>query len=326
MRAIGTLLLDSLRVMRARVLFWVVLGISALVGLVYLSIGFHESGVSIMFGLVEFEHPVIRAGSDEAELLYLGLFQKVIVIFWLFGAAVFLALIATAPIFPDLMADGAIEVVLSKPIGRLRLFLVKYVGSLLFMALQVGIFVLLVFLAMRWRVGTWNPSLFWFVPLAVLVFSYLYCMVVLFSVRTRSVLPGVLAALALWLVAFVFNMGDALLYQVAYPGDQMSFGAYDEKSQRKVEIGHRAVVVLNALLPKPRQTLDLSDRLVVVNGERGFSTTDFANLTLGWLGEFDGTEDRVMRRNSVWYVLGTSLAFECVVVGLAAWVFCRRDF
>ena len=100
MRAVATLLLDSVRVMRARVLFWVVLGISALVGLVYLSIGFSDTGFSMLFGLMEFDHPVIRAGTDEAELLYLGLFQKFIVIFWLFGAAVFLALIATASIFP----------------------------------------------------------------------------------------------------------------------------------------------------------------------------------------------------------------------------------
>ena len=179
---------------------------------------------------------------------------------------------------------------------------------------------------MRWRVGTWNPSLFWFVPLAVLVFSYLYCVVVLFSVKTRSVLPGILGAVALWVVAFVFNLGDAVLYQAAYPREDLIYTEDEIAFQDGMRGLHRSVFAINALLPKPRQTLDLSDRLVVVNGERGFSTTDFANLTFGWIGEFDGTEDAVMRRNPVWYVLGTSLAFEAVVVGLAAWIFCRRDF
>jgi hypothetical protein len=28
----------------------------------------------------------------------------------------------------------------------------------------------------------------------------------------------------------------------------------------------------------------------------------------------------------VWWVVGTSLAFEAVVLGIACWVFCRRDF
>lgn len=326
MTAILTLLLDSVRVMRARVLFWVVLGISALVGVVYLSIGFHDSGFSMLFGLLKFDHPDIRAGSDEAELLYLGLFQKFIVIFWLFGAAVFLSLIATASIFPDLMAEGAIEVTLSKPVGRLKLFLTKYVGSLLFMAVQVGIFVLLVFFAMKWRVGTWNPSVFWFVPLAVLVFSYLYCVVVLFSVKTRSVLPGILGAAALWVVAFLFNMGDAVLYQFAYPSEEMLYSEEDIAFQDSIKGVHRTVYVLNAFLPKPRQTVDLSDRLVVVNGQRGFSTTDFANVMFGGFIQADGTEDRLMRRNSVLYVVGTSLAFEIVLVAWAAWIFCRRDF
>jgi ABC-type transport system involved in multi-copper enzyme maturation permease subunit len=326
MRAVATLLLDSVRVMRARVLFWVVLGISALVGLVYLSVGFNDSGFSMLFGLLEFDHPTIRAGTDEAELVYLGLFQKFIVIFWLFGAAVFLAIIATASIYPDLMAEGSIEVTLSKPVGRLRLFLIKYVGSLLFMAVQVGIFMLLVFFAMRWRVGTWNPSLFWFVPLAVLVFSYLYCVVVLFSVKTRSVLPGILGAAALWVLAFIFNMGDALLYQKAYPAKNMIYAEEEIASLEGYRNVHRAVYAINAFLPKPRQTLDLSDRLVVVNGARGFSTTDFVNVAFGSFVHADGTEDRLMRRNSAGYVLGTSLAFEAVLVGLAAWIFCRRDF
>ena len=326
MRAVMTLLLDSVRVMRARVLFWVVLGISALVGLIYLSIGFHDSGFSMLFGLLQFDHPVIRAGTDEAELLYLGLFQKVIVILWLFGAAVFLAIIATASIFPDLMAEGAIEVTLSKPVGRLKLFLTKYVGSLIFMAVQVGIFVVLAFLAMKWRIGTWNPSLFWFVPLAVLVFSYLYCVVVLFSVKTRSVLPGILGAATLWVIAFVMNLGEANLYAYAYPKQGMLYSEDDISFQESLQRLHRGVHVMNAFLPKPRQTLDLSDRLVVVNGERGFSTTDFANLTLGWLVQADGTEDRIMRRNTPVYVLGTSLLFELVIVSWAAWIFCRRDF
>lgn len=39
MIAIITLLLDSYRLLKARALFWITLGISGLVGLLYLSIG-----------------------------------------------------------------------------------------------------------------------------------------------------------------------------------------------------------------------------------------------------------------------------------------------
>jgi len=35
---------------------------------------------------------------------------------------------------------------------------------------------------------------------------------------------------------------------------------------------------------------------------------------------------RVISHRSVAWVLGTSLAFEAVVLAAAAWIFCRRDY
>jgi hypothetical protein len=36
--------------------------------------------------------------------------------------------------------------------------------------------------------------------------------------------------------------------------------------------------------------------------------------------------DRAARGRSVAWVLSTSVAFEVIVMGWAAWVFCRRDY
>jgi hypothetical protein len=33
-----------------------------------------------------------------------------------------------------------------------------------------------------------------------------------------------------------------------------------------------------------------------------------------------------LRSRSVWWVVGTSLAFEAIVLLIAAWIFCRRDY
>ena len=33
-----------------------------------------------------------------------------------------------------------------------------------------------------------------------------------------------------------------------------------------------------------------------------------------------------IRDRPLWWVLGTSLAFEFVVLGVASWIFVRRDF
>ena len=53
-----TILLDSLRLLKAKKLFWIVLFITLLVGLLYASIGFHETGMSIGFGLKKVENPI----------------------------------------------------------------------------------------------------------------------------------------------------------------------------------------------------------------------------------------------------------------------------
>jgi hypothetical protein len=43
-------------------------------------------------------------------------------------------------------------------------------------------------------------------------------------------------------------------------------------------------------------------------------------------GKVGRTLEATMRARSEWWIVGTSLAFEGVVLGLAAWIFCRRDF
>lgn len=324
MRAIATLLIDSYRLLKARVLFWVTLGISVFVGLIYLSIGFHETGMSLFFGLVSFEHSELRRGTELAELLYIGIFTKFIVPLWITWIAIILGIISTASIFPDFMSEGSVELPLSKPVKRLTVFLTKYAGSLLFMLIQVGLFGVLVFLALKLRVGTWNPSVLWMIPLSVLVFSYLYAVVVFVNVLTRSSLAGILFALLVWFLSFGMNFVEGSLYQVAFT----DAGAEDPELQEALKPWHGRALVAYGILPKTKQTTEFGDRLISIRGRSGFSVEDFMKTaTGGAIGESDlRGADETMRRNSGWYVIGSSLLFEGVLVGMAAWVFCRRDF
>ncbi len=327
MRVFMTLLVDSLRLLRARVLFWVTLGISALAAILYLSIGFTPTGISVLFGVTEFQNPVIRSGSEFSELFYLGLFSKFIVGLWLSWVAVGLALISCAPVFPDFMSEGSIGIPLSKPVSRLTLFVCKYVGALLFVVVQVGLFCLIVFVAIRWRVGTWNPSIFWAVPLVTLVFSYIYSVVVLVSVKTRSVLAAVLAGVLIWFVAWLGQKSEELLYMASHPAGAALEVAEDERRSAltDMEKWHRISVGAMACLPKTGETMNVMDRLVVVGGKTGFSNSQFIAALFGQ-GQEDPTLDQALTRNSTSYVIGTSLLFEAVILGAAAWIFCRRDY
>ena len=324
MRVFWTLLVDSLRLLRARALFWITLVISALAAVIYLSIGFTPTGISMMFGMAKMESSVLRASTPAAELFYLGLFSKFIVGIWLSWVAIGLAIISCAPVFPDFMAEGSIGIPLSKPVSRLKLFLYKYIGSLMFVVLQVGLFCAIVFFAVRWRVGTWNPSVFWAVPLVTLVFSYLYSVVVLVAVKTRSVLPAILAGILIWFASWIGQQGEAILYKVAYmdtPADVIPAG-----ETGNIREWHRRSVWLMACLPKTGETVNLMDRYVVVGGKTGFSNSGFIKILMGIKDAPDESVDRAVARHSAFYIIGTSLIFEGVMLGLAAWIFCRRDF
>lgn len=324
MSVFWVLMVDSLRLLRARALFWITLAISGLAALMYVSIGFTPTGMSLGFGAAEIKSEVLRAGAPAVELFYLGMFNKLIVGIWLSWVAIGLALISCAPVFPDFMAEGSIGIPLSKPVPRLVLFLYKYLGALLFVVAQVGLFCVLVFFAVRWRVGTWNPSVFWAVPLVTLVFSYLYSVVVLVAVRTRSVLAAILAGVLVWFVSWVGQKGEEVLYQLAYVGAPhgMAAGAGDADLQR----WHRSSVALMAFLPKTGETVNLLDRCVVVGGKAGLSNGRLVAQVFGDRANGGEEVDRAMSRHSPWYVIGTSLGFEAVMLGLAAWRFCRRDF
>jgi ABC-type transport system involved in multi-copper enzyme maturation permease subunit len=323
-RVFWTLLIDSLRLLRARALFWITLVISALAAVIYLSIGFTPTGFSMLFGLAEIENPVLRAGTPAAELFYLGLFSKFIVGLWLSWVAIGLAIISCAPVFPDFMAEGSIGIPLSKPVSRLKLFLYKYIGSLMFVVLQVGLFCAIVFIAVRWRVGTWNPSVFWAVPLVTLVFSYLYSVVVLVAVKTRSVLPAILAGILIWFASWVGQNGEMILYKVAYLDTPAEVGSTGENANLRQ--WHRRSVWLMACLPKTGETVNLIDRYVVVGGKTGFSNSEFLKNMMGMESAPEESVDRAVARHSPLYIIGTSLIFEGVMLGLAAWIFCRRDF
>ena len=190
MNTLGILLLDSFRVLRAQKLFWIVLLLSGMVALVYVSIGFNERGISLFFGLWTIEHGTLQLGTEESRELYLLIFTNTIVPYWLGLFAVVLALISCASIFPEFVREGAIELTLSKPPRRITLFLGKYLGSLLFVFLQVLPFTVIVFLSFGIRFEEWNLGFFWAVPLVVLVFSFVYAMHVLISIWSGSTVFG----------------------------------------------------------------------------------------------------------------------------------------
>lgn len=210
------LIIDSWRLLRSRKLFWVTLGINLLVVVLYGSIGFTPKGMTILFGLTSFESDRFRIGMPLAREIYLALFSEIIVTLWLGWIAAALAVISTASIFPDFLSEGSIDIVLAKPITRLRVFLVKYLGSLLFVLAQVATFCIGAFFCIGARLGEWNLGLFMAIPLIVLFFSYIYCVNVLVGVLTRSTLAALIVTALFWFMLWTFHTATDVTRQITY--------------------------------------------------------------------------------------------------------------
>lgn len=208
-RQTGAILLDAYRELNAKKLFWITLILSGLVVAAFGAIGINEQGLTLLKWPIHI--PGLNSTIISPEDFYKLTFVNLGIKFWLAWIAMILALVSTAGIFPDLIASGSIDLVLSKPISRTRLFITKYVSGLLFVVLQVGVFSAASFLVIGIRGGAWEFGLFLAVPLVTLVFSYLFSLCVLLGIVTRSTIASLLITILIWFMIFLVNQADGTL-------------------------------------------------------------------------------------------------------------------
>ena len=368
MSTVAAIAIDSYRELNSKRLFWVSLAISALVVLAFAAIGINEKGITILWW--EFES-FINSNLVKPEVFYKGLFTGFGVGFWLAWLATILALVSTAGIIPEFVSSGTIPLVLSKPIPRWRLFLLKYLGSLAFVALQVTLFSLASFLVLGFRGGVWEPMVFMAIPIVVVFYSYLYSICVLIGMITKSTIAALLLTLLVWVGLFSVHAVESGLLSVRVVSDLTAenINAEIERIEGRVEEGrvtpeaaearievladerdevlektrnwryiHTGTMVLKTILPKTSETIALLERWMVEMADMpegqqtGEQPSELAQM-FGSSSEFAPSDEAVQRETiertrerSVVWVIGTSLLFEIVVLGIAMWIFVRRDF
>jgi ABC-type transport system involved in multi-copper enzyme maturation permease subunit len=367
------LLHDGYRELNSKRMFWIVLVLSGLVVLAFACVGVKDEKLTFLW-----YETAIPALFERGEM-YKVMFSAFGVSIWLGLAASVLALISTASIFPDFISGGSIDLYLSKPIGRLRLFLVKYVTGLLFVALQVFVFSALSYLVIGVRGGTWEPRIFLAVPLVVCFFSYLYGVCVLIGIVTRSTLASVLITVLFWFFLFCLDRGELALLlftnsarreaasverRIDFLDKRLDYfdrqsadvrersqnvidsfrqqrdeliKQRDSKALRNLTIAHQLAYGLKTALPKTRETTEfmnkslLSPRTRETGGDAeaddGSQKVDLGSSSWADVKPADVQQlARAMNNRTAAWAIGTSLAFEAVVLMLAAWIFCRRDF
>jgi ABC-type transport system involved in multi-copper enzyme maturation permease subunit len=376
------LLVDAYRDLQSRKLFWLTLFLSGLVALVFGAVGINDKGFTIFSKLIPspFNTTLIPAGT-----FYKFMYTQLAIPFWLGFCATVLALVAVAGMYPEMISNGSIDLYLSRPIGRLRLFLTKYVFGLLFAAFQVLLFSTASYFVIGIRGGEWEPKIFLAVPLVTLLFSYLYCICVLVGILTKSALASVLITVLFWAAIYVIHQTDMVLTTLAeaaiervdrqqqlvnynqqvidnnnaLPQDQRAnVSAFEHQRDAQTTTlreyqgtaedlrwWQRTIVKIKTPLPKTNETVYLMSRWLVEEdpllriqeeeeqrraerrARRGASTRRAENL--GQYADDPEVTQRVhqeLTARRVGWIIGSSLGFEAVVLGLGAWVFCRRDY
>jgi len=224
-RQTAAIFLDAYRELNARKLFWLALILSGVVVLAFAAIGFRDGNLTILVWKTPF---ALEAMGISAETFFKFAFVNFGVKFWLAWCATIIGIVTTAGVIPDFISGGAIDLALSKPIGRVRLFLTKYVSGLLFVALQVAVFSVLSFFVLGLRAGAWIPGVFLAIPLMILFFSYLYCVSALVGLLTRSTIAAMIAALLFWFFVFLLNTTDSTLISFKAMSDE----SYNRAAQR----------------------------------------------------------------------------------------------
>ncbi len=197
--------IDAYRELNAKKLFWLTLGLNVIAVALFASIGINERGFTILFWTFD---GLFNTSIMSRETFYKFEFVTWGVPIWLSWGTVILALVSTSGIIPDLVSGGTIEPILSKPIGRIRLFLTKYLTGLLFVAAQILVFSTGCFLVLGIRAGAWEFGLFLAIPIIIAYFSYLFSFCVLIGIVTRSTITALLLTIVFWLFVFVVHIAD----------------------------------------------------------------------------------------------------------------------
>lgn len=218
------------------------------------------------------------------------------------GAAVtlLLSVVITAFFIPNMLRKGSLDLLISKPIGRVQLLVYKYIGGLTFIFLVSTFTIGLVWLVTAVRSGYWDPSFLMVIPALTFTFAVVYAVSTVVAVFTRSAIASILIS-----VGFMFGMW-------VIGGFIKGFFDRNKVTQQVnlPEWSYTLVDTLNNILPRYKDLDKLTTKLIAdANLPTGLSRL------LGLLVEFPSFGGAV----------SVSLIFIILMLGLASWRFVKRD-
>ncbi len=145
---------------------------------------------------------------------------------WLVGdiIGVLLTLIAMAGFLPAFLDPAAATVLMSKPPSRGSLLLARFAGTVVFVALFAGIFVVGTFVAIGGMTKIWNPGYLLAWPLLVVQYFVFAAAGALIAVATRSTVAVMIGSIVFALISWGISFGKHYLQVVRIEEARPEFG------------------------------------------------------------------------------------------------------
>lgn len=226
------------------------------------------------------------------------------------GIAMLLSIVITAFFIPNMLRKGTIDLLLAKPLHRTTLLLAKFLGGMVFMALNTAVIMGGLFLVLGLRTDMWLTSLLWCILIFTFQFAIFYSLSTLMAVLTRSPIVCILSAVAFWGVLFLFG----LLYRyVDAVRPEKVAGTVAEKLSIFPAWAITAVDVAHVVLPHYKDLDVLTTRLI---------RQDMIDPNSPEAKKIDEHMENIRWERSIPITLG----FIGVMLGLSCWWFARHDY
>lgn len=206
-RVSAALVRDTFREALARKVFWGLFGLSTALILFFLFI----MRIDVVEGARATVSLFGQSSGKVTEVTKLVRQVHAGIASFLYSAAMFLAVFASAGLIPSIFEAGRIELLLSKPVARYHILLGRYLGNLLVVTLNICYLVAGVWLIFGWKTGVWNKSFLNAITASVFMFAVLLSVIALVSVLSESAALATMITFGLMVVSPILAQHEIMV-------------------------------------------------------------------------------------------------------------------
>jgi hypothetical protein len=134
----------------------------------------------------------------------------------------FIGIIVTSALIPDLFQQGSLHLLLSKPISRSWLLVAKFLGGTGFVLLNITYLMLGCFMLIGWRLDFWNIGLLSCIPIFVFDFMTYYSISTLTGLIWKNAIVSIVLTALFWGVCMFLGIAYGVMDDVVAQAPQIA--------------------------------------------------------------------------------------------------------